>query len=152
MTVSQRFRSRAAQVELTLIAVATGGVALAGANRAFEVSVGRLAAGVAILLFAQSLLRDLARLVLEPRVKIDEQHRLVCLCAESTISIVVAVAAVILMLAGVEISVRLTGDILAAVFLAVSLTGFFAKDFVVGVSRAGIYFRRETHHGRVRVW
>ncbi|MBZ0271307.1 hypothetical protein K8I61_04675 [bacterium] len=109
----------------------------------FAVPAGVAIGALAGLLFVQGLLRDIARLLILPAA--GERHRVLCLCAESSVALTLLVVALGLALIGVTQSIEISGG--AAVFAggATLLFGFVSKNYVLSI-------RKEKDHGSVIVW
>ncbi len=135
--------TRMEKIELALIpAVAAAAWALAGGLR-WSPRFGALIGYSAALLLAQGLLRDVARLLLFRAP--GEKRKIACLCAESTVGLLLVLIALGLTLLGIEDTVTLARTPLALVLVGLLVFGFFAKDYVIIV-------RKEKDHASVIVW
>jgi len=98
----------------------------------------------AALLLAQGLVRDVVKLaVTRARSKGGRQIR--CLCAESTVGLLLLSVALALVLCGIDQPIALGRIAVLAGPPSTLLFGFFAKDYVVSI-------RKETDHASVIVW
>jgi hypothetical protein len=137
--------TRAEIVEIVLIAAAIPAAALApGRDVTWTLAFGKVVGYSAALLLGQGLLRDVLHLALVRRAP-GEGRRIACLCAESTLGLVLVAAAVGLTLIGIEDTVALGAAGRAALVAAIVGTGFVAKDYVISV-------RKERDHASVIVW
>lgn len=131
--------------EIVLIVVALVVAWLTVPVDAWSLPFGKVVGYSAALLLAQSLVRDVVRLWVDRNKEGAPKRRIGCLCAESTIGLLMVVIAIGLSLIGISQAVtvgRMEVTIAGAVLL---FGGFFAKDFIVIV-------RREKDHGSVVVW
>ena len=131
--------------ELALIAVTIGATWILAADLAWSPQLRWLFGYCAAVILGQGLLRDVVRLLVKRRQE-GEQRRIVCLCAESTLGLVLLVAGCGgLSMLGVE-ETRTLGQISLTLLVgALLVTGFLAKDYVVTV-------RRETDHASLVLW
>ncbi len=116
-------------------------------DRVFEPRLGALIAYSAALLLGQGLVRDVARLAWR-RLRgggAGEGRRILCLCAESTIGLLLAGIGLALTLGGIRDTVALSGTGLTILVAAVLAAGFVAKDYVISI-------RKEKDHASVIVW
>ena len=137
--------TRMEQAEIGLIALAIAMVWLSTAELSWTTELRWLFGYSAALILGQGLVRDLARMAVSPRSK-GPGRKFVCLCAESTLGIVLLVlGAGGLTLLGVEETRTLTQGMLAGLVGGLLALGFFAKDYVFSV-------RRETDHASIVIW
>jgi len=130
--------------ELVLIAVAVGGIWLATPGQAWELPLGTALAYASALVLGQGLVRDLVRLAVR-RSPGQPRQRLVCLCAESSLGLVMLAAGLTLLLAGVEEPVVLGRGALTGAVAGLLAAGFVAKDYVLTI-------RRVEDHGSISLW
>ena len=109
-----------------------------------QVPLGKLIGFVAALLLSQSLFRDLV-LWWQKRKSDTPKRRIGCLCAESTIGLSLAGAAIAMSLLGLQQEVRLSPTQATALAGTILAVGFFTKNYVVII-------RKEKDHGSIRVW
>ncbi len=135
-----RRRPRPAErVELALVALVVAAAAVAApSSLAWSLPLGKLVAYAAVVLLAQGLVRDVARLVWRrargaaaPAVT----QRALCLCAESSVGLILVTSGVLLSLVGVEQRVVLGRAPLALGLLGLFMFGFVAKDWVLVLRR-----------------
>jgi hypothetical protein len=131
-------RARAQRLEVALCALLVLGVGLLAPS--WELPLGRLVAYSAVVLLGQGLVRDLARLVARRRTAPTE--RLLCLCAESSIGVLLVLVGIGLTLAGSDRPVPLSRGALTAGVAGLLLVGFVAKDWA-------IVLRRVEDHGTI---
>lgn len=135
--------TRLEKVELALIpVVAAAAFALAGSVR-WAPRFGALIGYSAALLLAQGLIRDVARMLLFRAP--GEKRKIACLCAESTVGLLLVLVALGLTLLGIEDTIALGRAPLAGLILGLLVFGFIAKDYV-------IIIRKEKDHASVIVW
>jgi hypothetical protein len=123
---------------LAVTFAATGGLA-------WQVPFGTAMGYGAAALLAQGLVRDVVTLALRRRSGGGAPRRIGCLCAESTVGLLLVALAVGITLLGISEPVLLTRPRLVGALAAVLIGGFVAKDYVVIV-------RRETDHASIAVW
>ncbi len=134
--------TRADKLECAVIAaVAVAWAALA--PRSWSGAAGTAIGMAGGLLLAQGLLRDIAKLAL--RRDSAEKKRIVCLCAESSIGLLLVTSGAALALLGLNQPVTINSLALRLAPLAVLVLGFIAKDYVLVI-------RKEKDHGSVIVW
>ncbi len=131
--------------EVALIVVALAVAWIMVPSAAWSLPFGKVVGYAAAMLLAQSLVRDVVRMWLDRNKEGAPKRRIGCLCAESTIGLLLVFIAIGLTLIGISQTIavgRMEVTVVGAVLL---FGGFFAKDFVVIV-------RREKDHGSVVVW
>lgn len=134
------------RVELVLVAVSLGAAAALAEGLAWSVPFGRLVGYAAAALLGQGLVRDVTRLVVR-RVRREvapPTTKLLCLCAESSVGVLLVVAGLGLTLLGIDQAVVVTRGVLVGGLAAVLLFGFVAKDWV-------LVLRRVEDHATIRV-
>ena len=131
--------------ELGLIVAAIGATWFLSAGFTWTVPFGKLVGYSAAVLLGQGLVRDVVRLMLTRGQEKAPKRRIGCLCAESTIGLLLVAIAIGLTLIGITQTVALGQWALTGLVGAMFLGGFFAKDFIIIV-------RREKDHGSVVVW
>lgn len=137
--VARRRPRPAERVELALVALLVAAAAVATpSSLAWSLSLGKLVAYSAVVLLAQGLVRDVARLTWRrargaaaPAVT----ERAPCLCAESSVGLILVTSGVLLSLAGVDERVVVGRTSLAVGLLGLLLFGFLAKDWVLVLRR-----------------
>lgn len=133
-------RARLQRLELVLIALGLGATWALGDGLSWSPRCGALAGYAAAVLLGQGLLRDLLRLALGGRVPVTRRMR--CLCAESTLGLVLLVAGAALLLLGLEEPVQVDRARLVGGLAGLFGLGFVAKDYVLVI-------RREEDHGSI---
>jgi hypothetical protein len=136
--------SRTEKVELGLIGVAIMTTAWLSAGLRWTPAFSTLVGYSAALLLGQGLVRDVARLVIRRRAA-GGSRRIMCLCAESTIGLLLIGLAVGLTLLGLTETVAIGRIGLTLGLAAVLASGFVAKDYVLSI-------RKEKDHASVILW
>ncbi|MCZ7582263.1 MAG: hypothetical protein M5R36_02395 [Deltaproteobacteria bacterium] len=119
--------------EAVLIALSFPLAFAAGSGRVLTPTLTEAVALVAGVLFAQSLVRDMVRLVIRRRSGAAEKFP--CLCVETSLALVAGGAAFLLAALGVSEPVALGSFRLAALVAGTLAVGFLTKDYVVTVRR-----------------
>jgi hypothetical protein len=137
------------------IEIAVAAAAVVGARLALGASVtlaaGELVAGVAALLLVQGLVRDVVGLAARRR-PVGPARRVVCLCAESSVGVVLLVAAALLTATPVVSSITVGPDALTALAAGTLALGFTLKRWVVRRDpRTLLRLEREADHASVVV-
>ena len=133
--------------ELAFIAACAGAVWLTTGSLKWELSYGTALCYGAALLLGQGLLRDLA-IIARRKLKGEEKPegaRLSCLCAESSLGLLVIALGSAMLLVGIEDAVVFGQQNLTLTVSGVLVTGFLIKDYVVIV-------RKEKGHQNLIVW
>jgi hypothetical protein len=133
------------KAELGIIALVGAGTAAFAS--AWTASVGQVIGIAAAVILAQGLVRDVVKLVVKRRAMAGEAgpRRIVCLCAESTVGLLLVCVSTALVFSGLDQPVHLGHLLLSFGVPGLLLFGFVAKDYVISV-------RRETDHASVLVW
>ncbi len=137
-----------ARVELALIGLATGAVAVAAPALPAQVSLGGLALVVACTLFGQGLLRDLWLLRHpQPSLTAPLTEGRPIVCVESGLGIVLLLVGATLLAAGVSTTFALARVGWTGTISATLLAGFAIKDLVLEARPFRLRF--EPDHGNV---
>lgn len=137
-----------ARVELALIALATGVVALAASALPTHASLGGLALVVASTLFGQGLVRDLWLLRHpQPSLGAPLAEGRPIVCVESGLGIVLLLVGLVLLAAGVSTSFALARLGWTGLVATTLLAGFGIKDLVLEARPLRLRF--EPDHGNV---
>lgn len=160
MTSEAKSIRRSTLYELGAIAVGTlliglFGHAFLGASKVWTLSYGRALCYAAVVLFGQHLIRDLLTLALK-RLKTDAHEQSSaqpqrCLCAESTLGLVIVLAGTLVLLSGLEGQMKLGAPALSGAFLGINLLGLVVKDYVVAWENGFFRVRRVENHGEILV-
>jgi hypothetical protein len=126
--------------ELAAILLALGGLWLATGGLAWTLQFGTVVAYASAVILGQGLTRDLVRLAVDRRD--GPKKRMMCLCAESSIGILLLAAGLGLLLIGISDTVTLSQPKLVGLVAGLLVLGFLAKDYVLIV-------RKEKDHGSV---
>ncbi len=132
-------------VEVALIIVGLAVAWMMIPATAWSLPFGKVVGYSAALLLTQGLVRDVVRMWLDRNKEGAPKRRIGCLCAESTIGLLLVVIAIGLTLIGISQTIAIGRVEVTVVGALLLFGGFFAKDFVVIV-------RREKDHGSVVVW
>lgn len=133
--------------ELGLIVLSSGVLWLSTPDLSWTLSYGTLLCYAAGLILSQGLIRDLS-LIVKRRLKGEakaEGARLKCLCAESSLGILVILLGSAMLFLGIEKSVTLSRWALTATVFGIMILGFLIKDYVVIV-------RKEKDHQNLIIW
>lgn len=128
----------AEKLELLLAAALVTLVFLTTRALRLDVPLGHLIAHAAAVVLGQGLVRDLARVAarrLAAAPATVPTERLACLCAESSVGLLLVVVGIGLTLAGDPRTVALTGDRLTLALGGLLIFGFVAKDWVLVLRR-----------------
>jgi hypothetical protein len=136
--------TRAEVVEVIIIIALIAAVWLLPGPGVWTIAFGKAVAYSAALLLAQGLIRDIARLAFARRAE-GEKRRIMCLCAESTLGLILIVMGLGLTLIGIQDVVTLGPVGRTVLVAAILVIGFIAKDYVVSI-------RKERDHASVIVW
>ncbi len=136
--------TRSEKYEAAVLATASAGWIVLAPTR-WSAPAGVVIGTAAGILLAQGLVRDVLKLVARRSTQADGARRIMCLCAESTIGLVLVVVGGALAAAGLNQPVTLGHWSVAASVPLILAFGFVAKDYVVSI-------RRETDHASVLVW
>lgn len=128
----RRRMSRGSQLELGLIVAAVGLVGFLTGGWTFEPAYGAALCYGAAVLLGQGLIRDLVILALRRNEPSDpRQAEGLCLCAESSLGVLVILLGSLTLLVGVDQPIRLTSTGLAVALGGILLTGWMIKDHVL---------------------
>jgi hypothetical protein len=144
--VRRRGLRPAERVELALVAASLGAAAALAEGLAWSVPFGTLVGYAAAVLLGQGLVRDVSRLVAR-RLRGEvapPTTKLLCLCAESSVGVLLVAAGLGLTLLGIDQPVVVTHGVFVGGLAAVLLFGFVAKDWV-------LVLRRVEDHAAIRV-
>lgn len=133
--------------ELGLICLGSGALWLSTPELSWTISYGTVLCYAAGLILGQGLIRDLA-LIVKRRVKGEaktEGARLKCLCAESSLGLLVIVLGCAMLFLGIEKSVSFHQWGLTGTAFGIMVLGFLIKDYVVIV-------RKEKDHQNLIIW
>lgn len=142
--------TRAEKIELGLIALAVGVVAMLAKRLSDALEMGSLLAIAALALLVQGLLRDLWLLSKQRKqAGTAHQEEARCMCMESTVGLSGVFAGVVLTAVGVSVMVPMAGWAWPLAGAAVWIAGFAMKDVVIQWSPWKL--RRVKDHGSILV-
>lgn len=127
----------AERLELVVIALTLGAAAVLTADVSWSIPFGRLVGYAAAALLGQGLVRDVTRLVVR-RLRGEvppPTTKLLCLCAESSVGVLMVAAGLGLTLLGIDQPVAVTRGVFVGGLTAVLVFGFVAKDWVLLLRR-----------------
>jgi hypothetical protein len=134
--------AKADKVELVTIGLASIAWAIFD-RQSWSGAAGTLLGMAGALLLTQGLLRDVIKLAL--RRERSEKKRIACLCAESSIGLLLVLAGMALAALGLNQPVVASATAVLLGPPLVLVLGFIAKEYVVVI-------RKEKDHGSVIVW
>lgn len=133
--------------ELGLIGVSSAALWLLTPDLAWTLSYGTVLCYAAGLILGQGLIRDLS-IIIRRRLKGEakpEGSRMKCLCAESSLGLIVIFLGCLMLFLGIEKSVTFDQWALSGTALGLMILGFLIKDYVVIV-------RKEKDHQNLIIW
>ena len=140
--------STAVRLEIALVAATVVPVALVRHRLPHAVALGDLFFAGAIVLLAQGLARDLARLA--SRRRAVAERKVTCVCVESVVGLGSVVAGAALVIAGSSVRVPMAPAAWPLALACVALLGTATREIVFDWRRGR--FRREVDHGANVVW
>ncbi|MDF3058055.1 MAG: hypothetical protein K0R17_2270 [Rariglobus sp.] len=141
---------RAEKIELSLVVLAVGGVAMWAKRLPDSLESGSLLAIAALALLGQGFVRDGWLLIRRRKAESAEHHEEArCMCLESTIGLGGVLAGVVLTAAGLPLVVPLAAWVWPVAAALVWSVGFLIKDVVIQWSPWKL--RRVKDHGSIWV-
>ncbi len=119
------------KVELGLIFLATGIVWAAAPLLPSTLTVGKMLFFLTLLVFVQSLVRDLYRLAASRRMAASEKVEMQCMCLETTLGVTTLLLAVVLMACGIGRPLVWTRWEMTELTLVAMVGCFLIKDLVL---------------------
>jgi sterol desaturase/sphingolipid hydroxylase (fatty acid hydroxylase superfamily) len=142
--------TRAEKIELALVLLATGGLAVMAVHLPAQLELGSFLAVAALALLGQGLIRDLWLLAKQRKVR-DTGHReeARCMCLESTVGLSGVLAGILLTALAIPVSVRMADWAWPLAGGLIWVAGFAIKDVVIQWSPWKL--RRVKDHGSILV-
>jgi hypothetical protein len=133
--------------ELGIVVAAGAALYFATSGLEWTLSYGKTLCYAAALILGQGLVRDLS-IILKRKINKEEKPagaKLKCLCAESSLGLLVITLGSLILLAGIDDEVKFTQLSLTATVSGIMILGFLIKDYVVMI-------RKEEDHQNLIIW